>query len=212
MSFMSCSGLKYSHINRHKYIYKLQSGFLTGYSTSHQLVEIYHCMYDLFQSNIITDSRCVCGFTPNSKVLTFLRKLWWCRKFKRNVLCSIYKWQFKRKVGGVLSGKSTNTSWTPPTHFTLNTWYHCFLYHKCLYTYYPLCSLSDLCLHDTGVHFIYVVKLVFNPRILFLMHVGTAFDNKICWAWLFGESPNSKVLTFLRKLWWFWRIYRMDDM
>ena len=39
-------------------------------------------------------------------------------------------------------------------------------------------------------------------RLLFLMHVGTAFDNKICWAWLFGESPNSKVLTFLRKLWW----------
>jgi hypothetical protein len=33
-------------------------------------------------------------------------------------------------------------------------------------------------------------------RLLFLMNVGTAFDNKIFWAWLFGESPNSKVLTF----------------
>ena len=50
------------------------------------------------------------GESLNSKVLTFLRKLWWCRKFKRNVLCSIYKWQFKRKMGGVLSGKSTSTS------------------------------------------------------------------------------------------------------
>ena len=33
-------------------------------------------------------------------------------------------------------------------------------------------------------------------RLLFLVKVGTAFDNKIFWAWLFGESPNSKVLTF----------------
>ena len=39
-------------------------------------------------------------------------------------------------------------------------------------------------------------------RLLFLMNAGAGFDNKICWAWLFGESPNSKVLTFLRKLWW----------
>ena len=36
-------------------------------------------------------------------------------------------------------------------------------------------------------------------RLLFLMNVGTAFDNNIFWAWLFGESPNSKVLTSLRK-------------
>jgi hypothetical protein len=50
------------------------------------------------------------GESPNSKVLTFLRKLWWCGKFKRTVLCSIYKWQFERKVAGVLSDKSTNTS------------------------------------------------------------------------------------------------------
>jgi hypothetical protein len=39
-------------------------------------------------------------------------------------------------------------------------------------------------------------------RLLFLMNVGTAFDNKIFWAWRFWESPNSKVLTSLRKLWW----------
>jgi hypothetical protein len=96
--------------------------------------------------------------SPNSKVLTSLWKLWWCKKIKRTVLCSIYKWQFKEtlkkakskifcyqkqyrhslrkvgdslkehnshppfylsdiivfyimKVGSVLSGKSTNTSW-----------------------------------------------------------------------------------------------------
>jgi hypothetical protein len=38
-----------------------------------------------------------------------------------------------------------------------------FLYYKCLYTYYPSCSLSDLRLYDTGENFIEVVKLVFNP-------------------------------------------------
>jgi hypothetical protein len=35
---------------RHKYIHKLQSGFLPGYSTSHQLVEIYHCIMTAFEN------------------------------------------------------------------------------------------------------------------------------------------------------------------
>ena len=35
--------------------------------------------------------------SPNNNVLISLRKLWWCKKWKRTVLCSIYKWQFKRK-------------------------------------------------------------------------------------------------------------------
>jgi len=39
-------------------------------------------------------------------------------------------------------------------------------------------------------------------RLLFLMNVCTAFDNKIFWAWSFWESPNNKVLISLRKLWW----------
>ena len=35
--------------------------------------------------------------SPNNKILISLRKLWWCKIFKRTVLCSIYKRQFKRK-------------------------------------------------------------------------------------------------------------------
>jgi len=34
------------------------------------------------------------------------------------------------------------------------------------------------------------------------MNVCTAFDNIIFWAWFFLESPNSKVLISLWKLWW----------
>ena len=41
---------KYVLISRHKYIHKLQSGFITGYSTSHQLVEIYHCIMTTFEN------------------------------------------------------------------------------------------------------------------------------------------------------------------
>ena len=40
----------FNHISRHKYIHKLQSGFLPGYSTSHQLVEIYHCIMTAFEN------------------------------------------------------------------------------------------------------------------------------------------------------------------
>ena len=35
--------------------------------------------------------------SPNNNVLISLRKLWWCKKWKRTVLCSIYMWQFNRK-------------------------------------------------------------------------------------------------------------------
>ena len=41
-----------NHISRHKYIHKLQSGFLPGYSTTHQLVEIYHCIMSAFENQI----------------------------------------------------------------------------------------------------------------------------------------------------------------
>jgi hypothetical protein len=34
------------------------------------------------------------------------------------------------------------------------------------------------------------------------MNVCTAFDNSIFWAWFIWESPNSKVLIYLQKLWW----------
>ena len=40
----------FNHILPHKYIHKLQSGFLPGYSTSHQLVEIYHCIMTAFEN------------------------------------------------------------------------------------------------------------------------------------------------------------------
>ena len=40
----------FNHISRHKYIHKLQSGFLHEYSTSHQLVEIYHCILTAFEN------------------------------------------------------------------------------------------------------------------------------------------------------------------
>jgi hypothetical protein len=40
----------FNHILRHKYIHTLQSGFLPGYSTSHQLVEIYHCIMTAFEN------------------------------------------------------------------------------------------------------------------------------------------------------------------
>jgi hypothetical protein len=42
-------GIKLTPV-RHKYIHKLQSGFLLGYSTSHQLVEIYHCIMTAFEN------------------------------------------------------------------------------------------------------------------------------------------------------------------
>jgi hypothetical protein len=35
--------------------------------------------------------------SPNNKVPISFRKLWWCKKLKRIVLCSIHKRQFKRK-------------------------------------------------------------------------------------------------------------------
>jgi hypothetical protein len=40
----------FNHVSRHKYIHKLQSGFLPGYSTSHQLVEIDHCILTAFEN------------------------------------------------------------------------------------------------------------------------------------------------------------------
>ena len=42
----------FNHISRHMYIHKLQSGFLPRYSTSHQLVEIYHCIMTTFENQI----------------------------------------------------------------------------------------------------------------------------------------------------------------
>ena len=40
----------FNHISRHKYMHKLQSGFLPGYSTTHQLVEIYYCIMTAFEN------------------------------------------------------------------------------------------------------------------------------------------------------------------
>jgi hypothetical protein len=40
----------FNHILRHKYIHKLQSGFLPAYSTTHQLVEINHCIMTAFEN------------------------------------------------------------------------------------------------------------------------------------------------------------------
>jgi hypothetical protein len=40
----------FNHISRYTYIHKLQSGFLSGYSTTHQLVEIYHCIMTAFEN------------------------------------------------------------------------------------------------------------------------------------------------------------------
>jgi hypothetical protein len=44
--------------------------------------------------------------------------------------------------------------------------------------------------------------------LLFLINVCTAFDNNIFWAWFFLESPNSKVLISLWKLWWYKKLKR----
>ena len=40
----------FNHILRHEYIHKLHSGFLPEYSTSNQLVEIYHCIMTAFEN------------------------------------------------------------------------------------------------------------------------------------------------------------------
>jgi sarcosine oxidase/L-pipecolate oxidase len=40
----------FNHILRHEYIHKLHSGFLHEYSTSNQLVEIYHCIVTAFEN------------------------------------------------------------------------------------------------------------------------------------------------------------------
>ena len=73
-----------------------------------------------------------------------------------------YRKQYRyslRTVGHSL--KEDNSTPPPSTLPILLICYHLiFLYHKYLYTYYPSCSLSDLCLYDTGENFI---KLVFNP-------------------------------------------------
>jgi hypothetical protein len=55
------------------------------------LVFFYIILYNLFIF--------LCPFweSPNNNVLISLRILWWCKKWKWTVLCSIYKWQFKRK-------------------------------------------------------------------------------------------------------------------
>jgi hypothetical protein len=52
VEFLERTVFKYvfNHISGHKNIHKLQSGFLTGYSTSHQLVEIYHCIMTAFEN------------------------------------------------------------------------------------------------------------------------------------------------------------------
>ena len=51
---------------------------------------------------------------------------------------------------------------SPPPPISLICFHLFVLYHECLYTYYPSCSLSDLALHDTGENFISVVELVLN--------------------------------------------------
>jgi hypothetical protein len=58
----------------------------------------------LFRSSIITTAFGnnifrVWSFwkSPNNTVLISLRKLWWCNKLSRTVLCSLYKRHFNRK-------------------------------------------------------------------------------------------------------------------
>jgi hypothetical protein len=47
----------------------------------------------------------------NNKVLISLRKLWWCKKLMRTVLCSLYKQHFNTKwEASPLPDKSRNTS------------------------------------------------------------------------------------------------------
>ena len=51
----------------------------------------------------------------------------------------------------------------PLSPFYLSVIIYFFLYHECLYNYYPSCSLSDICFYDTGENLLFVVKLVFDP-------------------------------------------------
>jgi hypothetical protein len=43
----------FSHISHHKYIHKLQSSFLPGYSTTHQQVELYHFIMTAFENQTL---------------------------------------------------------------------------------------------------------------------------------------------------------------
>ena len=45
-----------------------------------------------------------------------------------------------------------------PLFFTFLLLFNFFLYHKYLYIYYPSCSLSDLCMYDTGYITLYKLQ------------------------------------------------------
>ena len=133
--------------------------------------------YDLFRSNIITDSRCVCGYIREDASHFLLN----CRLYieQRTVLFNfLHHHNFRKDIGTLLFGDSqkdqaqnillsnavqtfiknsrrfTEGTYPPPFFFLLICYRSIFLCHKCLYTYHPSRSLSDLCMYETGENFI----------------------------------------------------------
>ena len=70
-------------------------------------------------------------------------------KTKLRIFC--YRKLYRHSLRTVGDSLKEHNCHTP---FYLSVIIYYFLYHKCLYTYYPSCSLSDLCLYDTGDNFI----------------------------------------------------------
>jgi hypothetical protein len=82
------------------------------------------------------------------------------KKTRHKIFCDQKQYRHSiRTVGDSQKEHNTHT----PLISLICSYRLIFLYYKCLYTYYPSCSLSDLRLYDTGENFIEVVKLVFNP-------------------------------------------------
>ena len=91
--------------------------------------------------------------------LDTLKKTW------LKIFC--YQKQYRHSIRTVGDSQKEHNTHTPLISL-ICSYRLIFLYYKCLYTYYPSCSLSDLRLYDTGENFIYGAKLVFNHIVYIL--------------------------------------------
>jgi hypothetical protein len=153
--------------------------------------------YDLFRSNIITDSRCVCGyiredafhFLLNCRLYieqrTILFNFLYHRNFRKDIGTLLFRDSQKDQAQNILLSNAVQTFIKNSMRFTewislspsflLICYRLIFQHHKCLYTYYPSCSLSDLFMYVWYWRENFIYKLWNLCSIPLYI-----FDNKIC--------------------------------
>ena len=105
-----------------------------------------NCRLYIEQRTVLFKKNCTITIFGMILELYYLETL---KKTRFKIIC--YQMQCRHSLRTV--GDSLKEH-TPPFFFLLICCRSIFLYHKCLYTYYPSCSLSDLCMYDTGENFI----------------------------------------------------------